>query len=319
MVTIYAVVSLIDGKEYIGATRMNLDRRLMLHFKARMRRDSYIYRHMRHHVLKDYKIIKLEECDESVSTIRENYHIKKRNSLFPTGLNSVLAYGGQFTDAALLNKSKAQLKRFKSNREKNKHSNLMKKMFKNPEVKERHRMSLINSWDNERRREYALKYTKNKGLQEAKGYIEASKVLSKKVNVYCVDTKKVLVFNSATEAAKHIGSSVAGISASISKRRILLKKYILKYEDSPQSFDEIFDEIEKKKIDRFLRDSEVRSGRVAHNIKKVQLTNANTKEKLIFDSVQKAAEYLKRQTTNISYACKKKGRLVNGHYAVYLE
>jgi predicted GIY-YIG superfamily endonuclease len=142
---------------------------------------------------------------------------------------------------------------------------------------------------------------------------------TKSIQVFSISNKKISTYNSISDFSRYAECTIGAVTLAINKKRILYGKYIIKYLSDKKSFEDIIREIEIKKSNEYLHDSLVRQGRVPHNIKKVKLINKESKEELVFDSVTKAAEYLKRQSTNVSFACDKKGRVVGGHLAEYME
>jgi predicted GIY-YIG superfamily endonuclease len=243
MSLVYKITNKENDLIYIGATK-NLNRRIAGHKHQAFTKNSTmkIHNDMRLIGWDYFKFDIVEICEPKKLSEREEFYIKKYNSFWPFGYNTVCG-------------------------------------------KDRHD-SLKDSY-------------------------------SRPVIILNLKNNKEIEFKSAKEASRYLKLSEGAVSRSIYIKSFLLNKYVIKYKDDSRSFNEIIEEIEIKKANDFLKVSIKRIGKTPHNIKKVKLTNFETKEELIFKSILEAAKFLKRQTTNISYACKKHGRIVGGHYAEY--
>lgn len=323
MGTVYVIRNKHNGFVYVGITTVGLKTRMISHFSEarRSKVNTIFYKEIRRIGLKNFYIESLESCENDILFERETYWIEKLNSVFPNGYNLSFGGGGgkPQSDKTKKKKSKSQIKRFSKKREKKLHSIRMKKMFAKQEHKESHRVGLISSWTDERR-EHARELAKNnKNLIAAKGYLLSKEVCSKSVELFDSETKKILEFPSAKDACRHLGVSLTCVSQSMYRRNLILDRYIAKHKSDTKSFSEIIVEIEEKKAISYMNVSVKRQGRVPPNIKGLCLRNAKTNQVLTFKTVKEAAQFIGRQTTNVSHACKKSGRLVNGFYAEYID
>lgn len=157
-------------------------------------------------------------------------------------------------------------------------------------------------------------------LKGCKRHSDLKQSYSKKVILYDLkNNNKEMIFDSAKDACRYLNLSQSAVSQALYRKQYIQNRYAAKYANDERNAEQIIEEIEIQKANAFLHISEVRQGRKAPNNKRVMLTNIDTNKSYEFKSVNDAAMFLKRQTTNVSHACKKKGRIVANHYANYLE
>lgn len=322
MATVYKITNLKTNLIYVGATTRDLNYRMALHKHSAftLKSGSQLYKAMRRYGFKNFTIKSIEECSELNLLIREEYWIKELNTMHPNGYNTESSHlrGAIQSDIVKKKKSIAQLERFSDESERKRHSRTMKRMFKDEDVKERHRQGIIDSWTDERREQYSELGKSNHNLINAKGYLKSAEVCSKAVEIFDNETKEVKEYSSAKEACRELGFSESTVSQSIYRKSFIKSRYLAKYKKDKTTFNQLIIEIETDLSERHLKLCAQRQGRVPGNIRPVLLTDVKTGKELEFKTVNDAALFLKRQTTNISHACKVKGRTVGGYYAKYI-
>lgn len=307
---------------YIGVTTGRLEKRMNCHVSEanRGKIKTPLYMAMRNIGVDKFHISKLEKVPNNKLFFAEKKWIKKLNSVFPLGYNS--SYGGCGgsiqSDQTKLKKSKLMYTRYQNKTYLRKQKTILKKIHQNELIQNKRIEAIKKAWQNPDLIENARKNAKkNINLINAKGYLLSKKICSKSVELFDNKTKKIHVFESAKDACRFLNVSMATVSQSIYRKTILLQRYLAKYRNDKITFAKLINEIELKKANKFLDIAVKRQGKTPHNIKAVKLISVTTKKKYIFRTVKDAAQFLKRQTTNISYACQKEGRIVAGYYAKY--
>lgn len=327
MAIVYKLINLVNMKTYIGATTQNLSTRMSSHKHSAFTalKESELYKAIREFGWENFVYNEIEQCGVLSMYEREEYWIKELNTMWPNGYNTESSNLKSSDDRRTFQseivkakKSKAQKLRFSDEKERKRQSLRMKRMFKNQDFKEKHRLSLIDSWTEERRQEYREKIQNNENLINAKGYLISKENCSKSIELFDNETKNVLTFDSAKDACRFLKVSLTTVSQSIYRKSFILKRYLAKYKNDKTTFNELINQIEEKKSESFLNVSLKRQGTTPVNKKEIKLIHPLTKEEIIFKSVTDAAKYLNKQTTNVTHACKEKGRLVGGYLAEYI-
>lgn len=328
MAIVYKIINLINMKAYIGVTSKDMDYRMALHKHSafKLKSKSEFYKSIREFGWNNFAFSEIEHCGILSMYDRERHWIKELNTMWPNGYNTESSHlrsdeNNKTFQSEIVKEKKsiAQKIRFSDESERKRQSRRMKKMFKDPENKEKHRQGLINSWTDERREQYRKLGKENKNLINAKGHLLSKKVCSKPIELFDNETKEVHTFESAKDACRFLNVSLTTVSQSIYRGNFISKRYLAKYKKDKRTFNEIIEESELKKADSFLSVSVKRQGRPAVNKRSIKLKHSQTNEVLIFKSVKDAAKHINRQTTNISYACKEKGRVVAGYFAEYID
>lgn len=323
MARVYKVTNLVNMKVYIGATTTTMDYRMSLHKHSALTlgSNSEFYKAIREYGWSNFAVSEIESCREKDLFDREEYWIKELNSMWPNGYNTASSHnkGSYQSRVVSEKKSLSQIERFKDKDQRLNHSKIMKEMFADPKLKEKHRQGLKNSWTPERREEYRQKALNNTNLLASRNDEAIIEACAKSVEVFDIELNEIKTYRSMSDASKSIGCSISAITQAIKRKNAVKNKLIFKYKYDEKTFDQIIKEIEERKSDSYLNLSLIRQGRIPHNIKKVLLINCETNEKIKFNTITEAAKFLNKQTTNVSHACRKKGRVVGGYFAEYME
>ena len=93
---IYKITNKINGKVYIGKTKLPIEDRFKKHIKcAENRVNRHLYDAMNHYGYENFEMCLVESCDgESVLSERETFWIKEYNSQSPVGYNMTVGGDG---------------------------------------------------------------------------------------------------------------------------------------------------------------------------------------------------------------------------------
>lgn len=176
---VYKLTNKVNGMIYVGATTTQLPQRMSSHIcEANRGSKSEIYKAMREFGTSNFEISEVETCEKEELLIREEFYIKRLNSMFPNGYNTSTSHlvGGVQSDISKIKKSESHTKRWEKV-DRNEWSIKMKRIFMDKDTKEKHRIST----------------TKANILSSARTCIGTS-----------LKTGETKIFESANDAAKYV-------------------------------------------------------------------------------------------------------------------
>lgn len=84
---IYKITNKINNKEYIGYTSRSIEKRFQEHWNNRFHDNSLLHRAMKKYGKNSFKIEQIDIVNEKNWEEKEQYYIKKYNTLIPKGYN----------------------------------------------------------------------------------------------------------------------------------------------------------------------------------------------------------------------------------------
>lgn len=140
MALVYKITNRINNLIYIGATRTRFNKRISSHKCEHFKNKAFMYEEMRKHGFDNFIFEIIEECNSENLFDREEFYIKKLNSLYPHGYNMMSSHkiGAYQVELSKTKKRESQLKRWSSLESRDEQSLRMKEMFRDDEIKKNH-------------------------------------------------------------------------------------------------------------------------------------------------------------------------------------
>lgn len=129
------------------------------------------------------------------------------------------------------------------------------------------------------------------------------------------NTKTETYFKSSSDVARHIGCAISLISRSLYSNATIKGQYLVKKPEATCTFQEIQSSIESRKtevLEKFKTrmkklgpwNKGLKTNAIALNAKKIEGTNLETKEVVIFDSLRLAAKHISGSEGTLSMVCR---------------
>jgi group I intron endonuclease len=226
---VYKITNKINGKIYIGQTRMSLNKRWYYHlYSSKKKNDCVFSRAINKYGKNSFDIEILEIVELAVLTEKEQFYMQKFNSLLPNGYNTLPAFRSYDYPLEHIEKlKKAQAKRMQNPLDGENRSKAQKKSFQeNPErrlkCKETYETGL-KVWRENNPAPALGKPSWNKGLktsEEDKAKLRKPKTKTDKFLAYQDRKSEMMTINNPFKGKKHTDETKALISKLQEKKRI---------------------------------------------------------------------------------------------------